>query len=484
MSDARRAEVRSRAIRGAVSVGLRNVAVRVLGLIGVVALSRLLDKHDFGLLAFGLAIKVLSDIIATGGLAAGLVRREAEPTREELGAMVFFQGGVSAVLVVVLAAAGLVWGDAAYVAAIMAAGLIVSSFRVPSVVMLERTLDWTLVAKAEVTENLLYNVLAVATAAIGFGVWGVAAASAFGALVGTIILIRVGPVGYVVPRPRFTLVRPMLRFGVRFQAVGLVSVFRDQGLNLLIAAVGGLIMLAVWSIAYRLLQVILLLLQSLWRVSYPAMARAMEAGDNPEFLVSRVLQVCTTVVAPLAAVLGGAAPAIVHVLFSASWSDAAPVLPWGAAALAIWGPVSTAATGFLQARGDVSRFLVVVVVQSLVWFAVAIALMPALDAEAVGIGMLASAIVYCLGVDHLVRRHASVPFASIMWAPLVAGSVATLGAAAVNSELGNGVLGLVAASATALAGYGALLGVLRRSDLLSVVALVRRRPGRAAGASV
>ncbi len=474
MSDERRADVRTRAIRGALSVGVRNLLVRVLGLVGVIALSRLLDPHAFGLLAFGLTLKVLGEMVATGGLATGLIRREEPPTAEEFGGMVFFQVAISLALVGVLGLAGIVWGDGALIAAIMALALPISAFRVPSVITLERTLDWGLIAKAEVTETLVYNVVAVLAVVAGAGVWGVAGASVVQGLVGTAILVTAGPVGLVRPRRRIAIISSLLRFGVKFQSVSFVAVGREQGLNLIVAAVGGVATLGVWSIAYRMLQAILLLLQSLWRVSYSAMARAMEAGDDVGVLVSRVLRISTTFVTLPAVCLAGSAPALVHVVFGDAWAGAAAILPWGAAALVIWGGVSTACTGVLQARGDITRFLVVVVAQSVVWWGVTAALVPSMDAEGVGAGMLAGAVVYVAGVVVLMRRHATIRFAHVMWAPVIAGVVAAVLARAVEDATGTDVLGLVLSLATGVSAYLLALTLLRRSDLLALVALARR----------
>jgi O-antigen/teichoic acid export membrane protein len=472
------ADVRRRAVRGALSVGVRNLAVRGLGLVGVVILSRLLDPHAFGLLAFGFTLRVLCDIISAGGLAAGLVRREAEPTREEFAGMAFFQLGVALLLIALTALAGLAFGDTAFLAAIMLLALPITILRVPSVITFERRLQWDLIARAEVTEMVVYNVVAIGLVLLGAGVWGVAAASAVQAATGTAILLVKGPVGLVLPRPRIAEVRRLLGFGAKFQAVAVVTVARDQGLNLVVAAAGGVAALGIWSIAYRVLQAILLLLQSLWRVSYPATARALEAGDSADDLVQSLLRVSTTIVAVPALLLAGTAPVLVHVVFGAEWADAAAILPWGAAAIVVWGGVSTATAGFLQARGDVTRFLLVVLMQTLAWFDVTIWLMPDLGAESVGIGMLVAAVFYVAGISLVMRDHARLALVRVTWpayTACVAGAVAArLLTEAIAPDVPALAAGLVAGGVV----YLAVLWVLRRSDLVRVVNLARDR-GRA-----
>ena len=50
--------------------------------------------------------------------------------------------------------------------------------------------------------------------------------------------------------------------------------------NLVVAAAGGTQLLGYWSLANRLLQVPFWLLQALWRVSYPTMARLRAHGED------------------------------------------------------------------------------------------------------------------------------------------------------------------------------------------------------------
>jgi len=57
------------------------------------------------------------------------------------------------------------------------------------------------------------------------------------AIVGAVILLGLGPLGFVRPRLSWTRIRPIFAFGVSFQAVQLVNVVRDQCVNIVTAAV-------------------------------------------------------------------------------------------------------------------------------------------------------------------------------------------------------------------------------------------------------
>jgi O-antigen/teichoic acid export membrane protein len=472
-------EVRSRAVRGAVSVGLRNLAVRAINLVGMVILARLLDPRDFGLLAFAFAVKSISDMLAAGGLAAGLIRREETPTRRELQATLGFQLTTTTALVCLIALSGVLFGGAAWVATVMAASLPIFALRVPTIVMLERKLDWSLPARAEIAETVVYNVISISLVVAGVGVWGVAAAASAQAVVGSALLIAGGGVGMLRPTRDPEVTRPLLRFGFHFQAVPLVGAAREQGVNMVIAAAGGIAMLGIWSAAYRVLQTMLLLLQSLWRVSYPAMARALEAGEDARPMLERILVVTAVLVGLPAVWVAGSAPDLVHAVFGSTWTDAVAVLPWGAAAIMIQGPVSTMSSGFLQARGDVGRIVVVVLVQAGVWIVTAALLIPSLGVEGAAVSMFVGAIVYSVLTVLLVRRHVPISVLRPMVGPVLIAAFAALAARFVADAIDPPLVGMLCSAVEGTALYASLLFLFRRADVRTVAStinLARRKP--------
>ena len=100
-------------------------------------------------------------------------------------------------------------------------------------------------------------------------------------------MIVISPAGLVVPRFHLKPLRPLLAFGAQFQAVGFVLVVRGLVLNAGVAAVGGFRLLGLWAIAERFVSVLALVLESLWRVSFPMMSRLISAGEDVRELVAR-----------------------------------------------------------------------------------------------------------------------------------------------------------------------------------------------------
>ena len=69
----------------------------------------------------------------------------------------------------------------------------------------------------------------------------------------------------------------LLGFGVRYQAVGLLHMLRDQGVNIAVASFGGVAVLGLWGVAWRIIQMPFSFFAALWRVSFPGMSRLVAA---------------------------------------------------------------------------------------------------------------------------------------------------------------------------------------------------------------
>jgi polysaccharide transporter, PST family len=414
----------------------------------------------------------MSDVIASGGLAASLIRRERPPSREELEVAQGAQLATTCVLTLALVVAGIAFGGVTAIAAVMALSLPIYAIRAPSMVMLERGLDWSLPARTEVTETFVYNVVAVALVAAGRGPLGAAVAVPAQALTGTALLLWRGPLGLIRPRLSIRESIPMLKFGAQFQSVTLISSIREQGVNIVIGGVGGIATVGIWTVAYKVLQPIGLVLQSLWRVSYPSSARILEAGEDARRLTAGSVRLTAVVVGFPAVLIAGTAPDLIVSVFGARWADAAGALPWGAAALMITGAVTTFPVGFLGARGDVRSVMKLVAVQTVVWLAGAAALAPFLGVQGAGIAMFAGAVAQAVATSRAMKRHVdTAAMLPMLPAAAIATAAATLAwftAKAVHPP----TAGLVASAAVGLSAYLVGLLLMRRSDLDRVVRLV------------
>lgn len=474
------AELRRRAFTGALGLVGRGTAVRGFGLLTNLVLARILTPRDFGVLAIGLTIVALGDLVVSGSLGAGLVRRREPPSRIELQSVLALQLMLGVGIAALTAAVALPFGRTGEVTAIMVLALPITCIRTAGIVHTERQLRYGPIVGSEVLETALYGVAAIAAALAGLGVYGVAVAGVLRALVGTGYVFVAVPEGRMWPRLDWAAVRPIVRFGAQFQAGALVAVARDQALNVGLAGIGGLTVLGLWGLASRMLQIPMLLFQALWRVSFPAVARLLDAGEEVIDSLRDAAGSLTLMVGIMLAPLAASAGHLIPLLFGERWTDAAPAVSISCAALILSGPVSVVSAGFLYARGDgasvlrgVSASAVVTVVVSLV--AVALSGSPL----GVGIGQAAGAVTESFVFARADTRHG---FLGVLNAALPCAYCSTVAAVCgwlVARDIGSDLLGTIVAVAFSAV---ALLGLVRIVDPVNTRATVQlgRRRLRAA----
>ncbi|HEV2811821.1 MAG TPA: oligosaccharide flippase family protein [Solirubrobacteraceae bacterium] len=379
-------EVRDRAAAGAGVLGMRSALVYALGIVANIALARLLTPRDFGVVALGSVLLVVGVQLTGAGMAGGLIRREEPPEPLELEAVMGLQLALATALAVIAAAAALTLGRDGLVVAVMLASLPIAAARLPATVVLERQLLYRPIALVDLAEAISYYVWALAAVALGFGVWGLASAVVARSVIGVLTMARLGPLGFVRPRWSWPHVRGIVRFGAKIQAGAVVVIVRDQGLNVGLTAVAGVATLGVWSLAYRILQVPVLIVMVAVRVSFPLMSRTLAAREDPAPVIERSVATMTVALAVVLVGLVGCAPAALPALLGEAWRDVPAALLWSALGLLISAPVMIGTIGYLYATDHAGAVVTAIVLQTIVWFAVTLPTIPALGAVAVGVG--------------------------------------------------------------------------------------------------
>src|SRR5436190_637068 len=173
----------------------------------------------------------------------------------------------------------------------------------------------------------------------------------------------------VVSRP---ILRGLLPFGLRLQAIDFVNLVREQGLNVGIAAIGGLATLGAWSFAYRIMQMPYILFTTLWRVSFPAMSRLVEAKEDMKPLLERGVALTAVATGAILVPLTASAPAAIPAILGEGWHEVPDVVPWASLGLMIGGPISVAVAGYLYAIGDARTPLRATLAHTAVWLVVAL----------------------------------------------------------------------------------------------------------------
>ena len=273
-------------------------------------------------------------------------------------------------------------------------------------------------------------------------------------------------------RPTFELVREfgsIITFGLRYQAVWIVVVLREQVANLVIGAIGGLSTLGLWSLGSRLMQVPYAPFESLIRVTFPTMSGLVAQGEETRPLVERFARVTAVGTALVLSALAGSSPGLVPGLFGEAWSGLVPVFPGTCLGVMIAASVRTATSGFLFALNRPGPVLRSQIYYGVALIAVIAALLPVIGIAAVGVGWVAGSLVEAHVVTRQTRRLNGARVGAQLWRPIVAAAVGGSVGWFIASSAGSPLLGGLVGGALAAAVTFAAMFVLARSALLDFI---------------
>jgi O-antigen/teichoic acid export membrane protein len=280
------------------------------------------------------------------------------------------------------------------------------------------------------------------------------------------------PDGVVRPRLGWSRIRPMLGFGARFQAVGVINIIRDLGLNLGTVLIAGVSTLGLWNLAYRVMQLPYLLFSSLWRVSYPAMARLLAADEPARPMIERGVGLAAVATGLVLAPLAGSATAFVPAVFGSQWTDTASVIPCASVGLMIGGPISVATAGYLYAVGDAATPLRATIAHTIVWLLIAFAALPVLGVAAIGIGWGAGSVVDAIVLGRGAVRHTQAHIAGLLVFPAVGAWLGAAAALGLTARIGPSIAAGIAAVVISLTVYMLVLTATCRDRASEVGQLV------------
>jgi O-antigen/teichoic acid export membrane protein len=470
-----RVEARERASSGVFFTASAQLVLLGLGFFGNLALARLLTPRDFGIIAIGTTVMVLVTAVTEGGLVSGMLRRETAPSRAELRTLAGLQLLLATGVFAVAAPIALQFGQPGEITAVMLLALPLSAPQAAGRVFLLRQMVFSRLALAELGAAIAYYAWAIPAVVAGLGVWGMATATVAKAAALSLLFASLAPEGRLAPSLRGARAfGPVISFGAKFQATWIAFVSRDQALNMLTASIGGLTTLGYWSLALKLLQLPVALIDSIHRVTYPAMVHLLGEHVDPRPRIERTVRGAGIVTSLFLTTFAAGAPGLVPAAFGAQWEAAVwAVLP-ASLAIAIVAPVAAGAVGYVQAVNRPGVLFRGVTLGGVAWLATTAALLPVVGVASLGIGWVAAAVCEAIVYSSGLRDGCGTRFL----VPALAPAATCLPAAAVGCAIAfsggstalSGVLGSVCAAALAVGS----LWLVRRDDLRATARLVVR----------
>lgn len=425
-----RTEVRQRSLSGVFFLTFSNLTNLVVTFFSSLVLARLLTPSDFGVVAIGFTTLLLAGALADGGLGAGLVRRPEPPTRTELRTLNGIQLTIAFALCLPAAAVALGFGRTGAITAVMILSLPIATLQTPGRVTLSRTMRYDRQLVADTGSQVISQAATVAAVVLGAGVWGLAAGAVLKAIIATVLIATLS-IGFQRPSLRgWRDHGALLRFGVKFQAGYYTFVAREQGLNILVAALAGVGGLGIWTLTNRIFQLPSLAFTSLYVVGFPAMSNVIARGEMIGPIILRVVRRAAIVGTFVFATFAAVSPKLIPLLFGDSWRDAASIIPLVCLSTLLLGSISVAATSYLSAAGRPGIVAVASACLGVVWLAGTAALLPSIGIAAIGVGNLAGSLVEAAVLSVATRRMSGVapyrPLVGPLAVALVSGGLGLL----------------------------------------------------------
>jgi PST family polysaccharide transporter len=325
--------VKRRAARGAVYLALRTAVVQLTILGGTVILARALSPTDFGVYAILRFALTFFEFFGDAGIAGALIRKESPPTRDELSNVFTLQCALATVVVVIVwllaPVVVMVWpdlpADSIWLLRAMSIAFLLTGARVVPAVLMERSLRFGEIAILEVFGTVSFFGVASACALLGYGTW-----SWVSAMLAQGVIALVG--AYVVNpwRPRLALdwklVRPLVAFGVPYQAKNLIGFVNSAAAPLYAGSVLGATRLGFINWGQNTAFFPLKVVEVMSRVSFPLFSRFQHDQKLLKRSLERSLQICSLGTFFCVALFTAMGPNVTLVVFTEKWLPALPAL--------------------------------------------------------------------------------------------------------------------------------------------------------------
>ena len=470
-----------RAIRGVVSLGVREGGMKVLAFIGNVALYRLLTPADFGVIVPIAVLSGLGKQFADLGLQPSLIQRGPEPDARDLravftGQLLLVSTGAAVVFLAgPLIVNGLLNDDIdPWMTRVFGLSLFFSAFRIVPAALLERHLRFGRLAAADIAGTLVYYTTGIGFAIGAAGVWSLVIAHVGASIAATLAVVVARP-WWPAPTHKLGVLGAHVSFGARFQGARLALTLKDSLIPLFAPRAFGASATGLLSWANQVSSQPLVMTQLVARVSLPAFARIQDAPEQVRRGAELTLKWNAIVTLPVFAAVMAFGPEIARYIYGEQWLPALPAL-YVLAVNAALVPVNGLITPILNALGKTRIVLAVAVVWAVVAWILAVALM----AGGVGFMSVPIALTVSQGLAALVllpigRREFDLRLAQRLVRPLAAAVGAGLfGRFVVLPLLTDAVL-LIQGGIVVVLVYVALLYAIDRHALRSELSALRRR---------
>jgi PST family polysaccharide transporter len=296
-----------------------------------VVLSRLLEPEAFGLVALASVFTAFMTIFVDQGFGQAIVQK-AEIEQKHLDTAFWTGILIGGLLTIVTIAASTfiadLFNEIRLVPIIrwLSLNFIFAAFSSIQKTILRRNLAFKSLAIRSMFEAVIAGMVGVTMAYMGFGVWSLVAMTLVGSLVGAIVLWRVCDwrPGLNISGKHF---RELSTFGLNIVGIKILDFFNRRSYDLLIGYFLGPVILGYYTIAYKLLLVMIQLLTGIiTSVAFPAFSRLQYDIKRMQVAFYRATQYTSLIAFPAFLGMSIIAPELIIALFGEKWASSVPIM--------------------------------------------------------------------------------------------------------------------------------------------------------------
>lgn len=331
-----------RAKLGRIALLIRTIFNQFIILGGMIVLARELRPSEFGTFAMVQFVLSVFTLVGDAGLGGALVQKGEQPSQNELSTVFFAQLGLALFVFICASSVApflhLFWTDlpseTPWILRALAANFIFVSARVVPTLLLEREVLFVRVAILDTINSITFYLVASILAILGYGTWALVSGVLAQGILSFLAAIALRPWA---PSRFFDwkILRPLLNFGVPYQARAALSLLTRSSLPVLVGRSVGSHGVGITTWALETAFFPLTFIDILGRVNFPLLSRLREDREAFAAELERTLRLGVAITLFISSLFLGLAEPLTEIIYSAQWLEAVPGLRFFAVGIAL-----------------------------------------------------------------------------------------------------------------------------------------------------
>lgn len=334
-----------RAVRAGLWASVQNIIREGIGFVVFLVLARLfLDDKDFGIIALANSFVMFGQIVGQFGLGTALIRERDITDRHKTACFWAMLGFATLLTGLLMALSGIFaeWADEPRVAPVLrvlSLGLVLTFAGSVHAALLQRSFGFKALAMRSLIAGMCGGLAAIATAALGGGVWSLVVLNLVTTGLSTILLWRSLPW-----RPAFALpveeLKELLPTGLRVTGIGIVRYIGDSADRFIVGFLISISDLGLLYVSQRIVKALqTVLTQSINSVALPVFSEIQDDLNRVRSAYLIAYRICLVVTVPLFVGLALISKQIALVVLGPQWLDLPTLLAILAIAAAFGAPL-------------------------------------------------------------------------------------------------------------------------------------------------